>query len=355
MGHLRVIFIVPSTLFRDDLEGLPELLSVVRLAFHGRHRVLVEPSWRAEPSPHPLHAWLRGRAAIEARWIREAFDAALRSSPPPERVAVRLAAGATSSWARPTPTLTVADACSLAHAPLHLLLEDFEDDASLLFWAGRALENPSWARIEKARRHGWQEVEHGGGNGSMRRRVDALDASRALRTWVMFDHDGLQPGDDNRSPQAKRLAESCARRGIEPRWLARRSIENYLPPELLDRWAKDHFKGEDDGRFTSEEKLARRRALVDAFQRLTADQRRHYYLREGLRKDANREVGLPSVFSMIPWEDQAALACGFDEYDREGVSRLFGHPRAQVKAGVLKDDGSAGELRTILDSIVARL
>jgi hypothetical protein len=350
-----MIFIVPSTLFRDDLKALPELLSIVRLAFHGRHRVLVEPSWRDEPSAHPLHAWLRTRGAPEARWIRDAFDAALRSAPAPERVAVRLTDAGTSTWTPPKPTLTIADAFALAHAPLHLLLEDFEDDASLLFWGGRALQSPSWTHIEKAWRNGWLEVEHGGGNTSMRRRVEALDPGRALRTWVMFDHDGLQPGDGDRSPQAKRLAESCARQDIKPHGLARRSIENYLPPELLDRWAKDHFKDENDSSFTPEERLVRRRALVDAFQRLTVDQRRHYYLREGLQKDASRTLGLSPVFSMIPWEDQAALACGFDAHDRDGISRLFGHPRAQVKAGVLKDDGSAGEMRVILDSIVARL
>lgn len=355
MGRLPVIFIVPAALLRDDLAELPELLSIVRLGFHGRHRVLIDPAWRAEPSAHPLHSWLRTRAAPEARWLREAFDAALRSAPTPERVAVRVSDVATSRWATSTPTLTVADAFALAHAPLHLLLEDFEDDASLLFWAGRALQSPSWTRIEMARRNGWLEVEHGGGNGSMQRRVDSLDAGRALRTWVMFDHDGLQPGDDNRSSQAKRLAESCARKGIKPHGLARRSIENYLPTELLDRWARDHFKDETEGSATRTETLARRRALVDAFQRLTNEQRRHYYLREGLRKDATRNVGLTPVFSMISSEDQAELACGFDQYDRGGVSRLFADPRAQVKPGVLNDDGSAGELRVILDSIVARL
>ncbi len=355
MGHLPVIFIVPAALLRDDLPELPELLSIVRLGFHGRHRVLTDPAWRAEPSAHPLHSWLRTRAAPEARWLREAFDAALRSSPPPERVAVRLTDGATSSWATSPPTLTVADAFTLAHAPLHLLLEDFEDDASLLFWAGRALESPSWARIERARRSGWLEVEHAGGNGSMQRRVDSLDVGRALRSWAMFDHDGLQPGDDNRSSQAKRLAESCVRKGIEQHGLARRSIENYLPIDLLDRWANDHFKDETEGSATRPETLTRRRALVDAFRRMTREQRRHYYMREGLRKDATRDVGLDPVFSMIPWEDQAELACGFDQYDRRGVSRLFGHPRAQVRAGVLTADGSASELRAILDSIVARL
>lgn len=343
-----MIFRIQGTLFRDDLGELPELLAVVRLGFRRRHRVYLDPPG------YSLDGWLNSRPLAEAAWVRAAFDFSLRSQPATERVEVRVAEG-TTRWSAEPPELCVADAHRLAHMPLRLLIEDFEDDAHFIRWVGHALEGAHWLRLNEALAHGWAEVEHGGGNTSMCRKVDALDLFQVRRTWVMFDHDGLTPGDSNRSNNSRLLRERCDARTVRRHPLMRRSIENYLPVVLLEHWAKDHFKSEDEASFTRPEVQERRQGAVDAFKRLLPAQRRHYYFREGLRKDAARGGSLPAPFANLPWEDQVALACGFDAHDGAGITRLFGDPRARVQPRVLREDGSYGEAAAILKSIVEAL
>lgn len=343
-----MIFRIQGALFRDDLGELPELLAIVRLGFRNRHRVYLDPPG------HPLDGWLNSRPKGEAAWVRAAFECSLRSQPATERVEVRVVEGATR-WTENPPELCIADAYRLAHMPLRLLLEDFDDDADFIRWAGRALEGPHWIRVFRSLERGWAEVEHGGGNTSMRRKVEVLDNFHARRTWVMFDHDGLVPGDANRSGDSRRLLECCDAQGVRRHPLHRRSVENYLPPVLLERWALDQFRRAESERVTPLDLLVRRQGAVEAFKRLTPAQRRHYYFREGLGKDATRDGSLPAPFTTLAWEDQAALACGFDSLDNDGITRLFGDPRAVVKARVLREDGSDGEVSAILESIVEAL
>jgi hypothetical protein len=193
--------------------------------------------------------------------------------------------------------------------------------------------------------------------------VDASDrlkpSQRAQRTWVMFDHDGVEPGDDKRGPTPLKLVEHTATRDVGAHCLARRSIENYLPLVLLRRWAKGDF--DDPNRLIPQEERERRHVLVGAFARLKPTRQHHYYFREGLRKDARRDGTLPPVWAPTEVDDQIkvddlwALACGFDALDRDGITRLFGHPGARVKASVLRDDGSHDEAKAILRSIAEAL
>lgn len=358
-------FLLAQELFRDEGGDPHGLLTILRLAFEGRHVVCVEEG-------ADFAAWLGRRSDPERDWVRRAVDDSLRSAPHIEKVVVRVCAAASSRWSARPPELTVADACALAHAPLRLVLEDFEDDAHFLRWLGGALDDPFWRRVDYAMRRGWAEVVHGGGTGSMLRLVKALDdgrtdlpwgmvdasdrlkpSQRAQRTWVMFDHDGVEPGDDKRGPTPLKLVEHTAKRGVRGHGLARRSIENYLPLVLLRRWAKGDF--DDPDRMIPPEERGRRHVLVDAFARLKPIRQHHYYFREGLRKDARRDGTLPPVWAPTEVDDLWALACGFDALDHDGITRLFGHPGARVKASVLRDDGSHDEAKAILRSVAEAL
>lgn len=324
-------------------------------------------SCSSSPGPE-FQSWRARRPQSEQHWIAQAVDGVLRGGDPIEKTRLRVTTAPVSRWKSSPPELSLRDAAELAQAPLRLVLEDFEDDACFLHWIGRAFGDAIWHRIDKAMKRGWIEVVHGGGNGSMLRLVDALDGTRTdlpwgmsdgnnhlkaglrpERTWVMFDHDGLTPGPGQRGATAARLVARCAERGVAHHGLERRSIENYLPLELLRRWAKGYFDASD--RFTTPELTERRRLLVEAFERLKPAQQRHYYVRDGLQKDARRDGSLPEVWASLSLENQAALACGFDACDRDGITRLLRHAHAQVHARVLRQDGSDGEARAILRAI----
>lgn len=363
-----MIFQLSRELFAKDSSDLPDLLTILRLAFDGRHVVFVEDNTAFE-------SWRSRRTQPEQHWTREAIESSLRGVPHVEKFRARVCASTTSNWRASPPELSLRDAALLSRAPLRLVLEDFEDDACFLRWIGRAINDATWDKIDDAMKRGWIEVVHGGGNGSMRRLVDALDGTRTdlpwgmsdgdchlkaglrpERTWVMFDHDGLAPGPGQRGANAGKLAARCSERRVAHHGLERRSIENYLPLALLQRWARADFDAREQ--LTTPEIAARRRLLVDAFSVLKLAQRRHYYFREGLRKDAirdqndpRRDGSLPEVWASLSFEAQAALACGFDGCDRDGITRLFQHERAQVQRRLLQQDGSDGEARAILRSI----
>lgn len=354
-------------IFEHDGDDYLDLLSVLRHAFEGRHRVHLE---RSLPG---FRGWIRRRTNAEQAWIELALDASMRdlTSGSPHRARVLVTPA--SRWDLAVPELNTLDAAKLAAAPLRLLLEDFSDDGHFLAWIGKALGNAAWTRVRDSMLRGWVVVAHGGGNSSMRRLLCALapDASprpwgladgrgvirpdhHLCRHWVMFDHDGTAPGDDHRGANAARLAETCQGLGVRHHALQRRSIENYLTGPLLQRWSTGSF--EDAGTHLRPDVLQSRQQLCRAFSRLTKSQQGHYYFREGLRKDADKDLGAPAAaFASLSCVDQWALACGFDAYDRRGITRLFSDPRAAVSRQALLNDGSYSEAAKILQSIVEAL
>lgn len=177
-----MIFILARELFGDDSRAR-ELLSILWLGSSARHVVLVEVGQHYD-------AWLERRTASERAWVSEAVTDALRRHAHPEKVCVKVVTAAHSNWRATPPELSPDDAVVLAHAPLRLVLEDFEDDAQFICWIGRAVDDPNWRRIDHAMRHGWIEVVHGGGNGSMLRLVRALDDEGSALPWGMLDARG---------------------------------------------------------------------------------------------------------------------------------------------------------------------
>lgn len=357
-------FLLGSELFVPEDDGRHELVTILRCAFEGRHRVSVDTD------AAPVKRWLDRCLPHERAWIDEAVVNSARDFDGGGAFTVRVSSTHIASGSSVPLRLRLREAAALALAPLRLLLEDFEDDAHFLYWIGTALDNAAWRHVDKAMRNGWIAIEHGGGNTSMLRLLRALEPGRAprwgfttpagvlradrhpKRLWVMFDHDGTQPGDAARSANAQRLAEACTRFNVRHHPLRRRSIENYLPLTILNRWRSGDF--EDDHVALNAMAREQRRRLYDAFAALSVDQRRHYYLRDGLRKDA-REGELPATFASLALEAQGALACGFDALDKRSITRLFSDGRARVGAGALRVDGSHDEAVAILQSIVEAL
>lgn len=361
-----MLFHLADDIFAHDGDELHDLLSLLRHAFDGRHRVHVEPSGAR------FRAWLQRRSDAERAWVTQALDASMRNltSGSPRRA--RVLPTDASRWDEEVLDLSVRDAARLASAPLRLLLEDFEDDGHFLAWVGKALGNSMWSTVREAMLHGWIVVAHGGGNSSMLRLLRALkpDASprpwgladargvirpdhQLCRHWVMFDHDGTEPGDSHRGANAEKLATTCRDLRVRHHALGRRSIENYLPEPLLQRWSRGDFDA--PGIQRRDELLAQRQRLCDAYSRLSKDQQRHYHLREGLRKDSVSETGVPAAFTSISDEDRGVLARGFDGCDRHGITRLFSDPSAAVSTRTLRNDGSHREAAQIIQSIVEAL
>ena len=362
-----MLFLLADDVFAQDGDDLLDLLRVLRLAFEGRLRIHIGRAGQG------FRSWITRRTDAERAWIELALDASARDLPSGSPCCAKVLGAAASRWDLDVPELSVGDAARLASAPLRLLLEDFADDGHFLAWIGKALGNSAWSKVRDAMRRGWIVVTHGGGNSSMLRLLRALgpDASprpwgledarggirpdhHPCRHWVMFDHDGTEPGDDRRGATAAKLAETCRTLRVRHHPLRRRSIENYLPSVLLQRWSTGTF--EEPARRVAPDVLQCRQRLCDAFSRLSKDQQRHYYFREGLRKDADRETGaIDAAFASIPCADQWALACGFDAYDKRGVTRLFSDPRAAASAPALREDGSYNEAVEILQGIAEAL
>lgn len=362
-----MLFLLADDVFARDGDDLLDLLRVLRLAFDGRHRVHLERSGQG------FRGWITRRTSAERAWIEQALDASARDLSSGSPRCAKVLGVVLSRWDLDVPELNVGDAARLASAPLRLLLEDFADDGHFLAWIGKALDNSAWSRVRDAMMRGWIVVAHGGGNSSMLRLLRALapdasprpwgleDARGAIRPdhhpcrhWVMFDHDGTEPGDDRRGATAAKLAETCRSLRVRHHALRRRSIENYLPGPLLLRWSTGNF--EDAATRVRPDVIESRRRLCDAFSRLSKDQQRHYYFREGLSKDADKELGVPAAaFASLSCADQWALACGFNRFDGAGITRLFSDPGATPRAQALREDGSYNEAVEILQSIAEAL
>lgn len=146
--------------------------------------------------------------------------------------------GADQITGEPPWTLTASAAFRVLEEPLVLVLENQEADR--IFLEALLPDLRSWRDTHGVR------IEHGGGS-DMLRRIEEVSAhpTRRWRTFFVFDSDRLHPEElceDWEGPQPPDVCmgwnlERACREIRAARWrrLNRRSIENYLPREPLER------------------------------------------------------------------------------------------------------------------------
>lgn len=207
----------------DWQRSLIELL--VSLRRHESHSMLA--------APDSMLTWCAEHLPLFADYFRARLTAA---QPRTNALTISVSpTGATSAGGAPPWTLDAAATGEVINRPLRLVLENDESDRRFL--ASTVASFSAWCD------KGWVETVMGGGAAMGSKITTAgADAVARWRTFFVFDSDRLHPdefaagwappgGDGCQGHQFETLCAAIPRE----RWhcLERRSIENYLPPSVL--------------------------------------------------------------------------------------------------------------------------
>jgi hypothetical protein len=254
---------------------------------------------------------------------------------------VRVEAWEASDRASDIPRLTLEDAYQLLRRPLKILVEDrISDGAFIRHVCRHARSKLLREHLERAFAQEFAVFEHEGGNSSMIRFVENADGEEWLpwRLFILFDSDAKEPGAP--SEQAERLRESCGTSGVSYHQLARRMIENYLPPQALGGWVSEQP--------TNIKAEARR--VKDIFAgELGAEQRAHYHLKKGLSADADSIEELSPFWRDLSPRTMDILWEGFPK--AATLAERFRPGGHAFPSKWLERDGQLEDLHDIADAI----
>lgn len=328
---------VHDAVFADGTAGDEDRDELVMFALRGRHHVVP-----VDVQTPALDALLAARGWSE-RWrhARETNDRAF-ARVPLRSLEVGVWGDESVNPRPPRPRLDLATAVRWLRQPIRVMLENGRNDGKFLralaTLDGRVPMLDAWLS------DGRVVLENGGGLPEMRARLgeQLRDPLTWLRVFVVFDSDALAPGRS--SDDAKELDRICVRASVGHHPLARRSAENYLPPPRLVSWSEQ------------EDRPTKQR--VRAWTKLSAPQRHHFPMREGLSKDDgnpemlvrrtdDRGVDLYADLEVGP---RTILAQGFGREARE----LFdaGHPEWERW---LRNDGQADEVHELFRKLLSRM
>ncbi len=184
-------------------------------------------------------------------------------------------------------------ACRLADEPLVILVENRDSDGA--FVRRIVIE------LDKSLHRLWRcdgepiRFDSLGGAGQMPQAIENQTSGLPYRPRLVavIDSDRKGPGDSE-SKDARRLRETCNEHGL-PCWvLAKREAENYLPRTLL---------GERPNAGAGHARL------VEAWERLSDDQKDFFDMKEGLPKTPSAIE--EDLFDDLPDADRKILAAGF--------------------------------------------
>jgi hypothetical protein len=232
------------------------------------------------------------------------------------------------------PRATLADSIRFLQRTFSALLEDLVSDRKFLLKMATGEQRSALLELEK---RGLLTFVHGGGISSMPRFIDTWLAEGChghLRRWALFDSDALRPSEP--SDQSEALRRKCVAANVPHHQLTRRNIENYVPSFALHHWALKDWR--------------HRERLFKAFRRLSNDQRNHYNMKEGFKRDRDRQgKSAGNLFDGVSAADMAALETGFDKAIGEAFATEV------VREEHLKRDGSWGEMNPVVTDLVALL
>ena len=160
----------------------------------------------------------------------------------------------------------------------------------------------------------------------LRRRVKtyATYAQNYLNCTAVFDSDAPSPGVI--SPGARKAEEQCDNLELDFFRLKRRAIENYLMRDWLKTWVNN-------------KKDKSKIKIFDSFAKLSLEQRSHFHMKNGLRKDkADIENGTITLYNNVNKRDLVSLQNGFGH---NLASELYAEEWIQMVQSV--DDTAAWE------------
>jgi hypothetical protein len=328
---MRVILEAPLFTPAKVREDPLALLEVFSLCLDQEcHSLEVDP-----PEALEFKAWLDTLRESEREFVTflldESIERQARESP---SSGLRLADVPQVEWGGTLPRLPLRQALWLLRKPLRVLIEGINDEKFL---------HATVPHFYRERFEDWSarellKLEYRGGLPNLRHALgeECTVRERALRLFVMFDSDARRPGEPTR--ESREVARLCERGKLAHHQLKRRAIDNYVPPPALERWLKQEHSREFNDTW-----LPRLRA----FRQLKDEQRHHYNMKNGLRKDRDG-AGLADLFDGLAAEqpDQASL---LDEGFGENVATSF---KERIPDAWLTDDGQTPELMELFEKLL---
>ncbi len=327
-----MIVIIEDEIFASPSAGQLNLLGLFRLGFDGKHRIQADPIYGLSQDT-ALDRWLEQLPQLQREEVVLALEAGLEEDASgilPD-FAIRVGTVKEADWEASPLRLPLAAALKWLSEPLYLLLENLSNDGEFLRVVAPSPWRDHYLKLLEDR---FVDINHGGGVGDMKSRVEQIKRREALRMFALFDSDARLPGEP--SAQSEGLKHACGNGGVAHHQLRRRNIESYLPVKALMAWANKSVKGSRE-----------RRKKVEAFARMNDLQRHHFNLKGGFEKDRHHEI--PPFYgehASNPW-----LRNGFGET----IGSLFHEKDFPILEEWLIRDGQRQETTEILQSIFRRL
>lgn len=334
---MRVL--IHDAVFSDGVASEDDLDELLLLVLKGRHLAHLLD----EPSPH-VSAWLAARGWTE-RWQSATANARRSGARNPLVHVIEVDVVGSADARSRVSRMDVRAAVRILRQPLRILVENGRNDAHLL----RALSalDGRLASLRELEADGDIEFDNGGGLPEMHARMAGYvrDPHDRLRRFPIFDSDALAP--DQPSKAARDLAGLCERNHVGHHLLTRRAAENYVPPPRLEEWGD-----------AQDDEMKRR---ARAWCKLSAPQRHHFAMRDGLAKDE----GNPTAGHLDGRRDRTSgrdLFDGLDVGPRTILQRGFGRPVRGLFDGDrpewerwMREDGQTDEVRALFREMFSRL
>jgi hypothetical protein len=283
--------------------------------------------------PEELEAceWVGGRPWVAELMKKAALAGSYRSERCfPKRVVIVSDSG--ESGALPPQT-----AARFVVEPLLIMMENRFSDGRLI---DAALTFLAPAIVRKHREIAPKAIRYDspGGNGELPKLIQEYEAKARedgmpLRAIVLTDSDAEVP--EAVSCDALNVSQACNDAGIQCCILRKRSIENYIPDEVLDAWLP--YPGY-------------LRRTLDALKRLNVEQRDHFPMKKGLKLGAARDV-VKSLYQGVSVADQADLEQGFGQ---DVIHKLDDYADT-LSADALRRRDIQGELDHLVEMIANEL
>jgi hypothetical protein len=242
---------------------------------------------------------------------------------------------------------TADSARALAYTPLHVIVENFSSDGTLVKFAlqlfaskevlalclgAGAKQTPPALRVESP-----------GGHGEIPKLLDerigeAVTRGIIPRILVVTDSDGEWVGDVK--PHAQQLRNKCATAGVPCRLLSKRTVENYIPDSAWLAWA-------------AETQHASARPAIGALLRLTAAQRDYVNMGPGNTEpwDSSKSQASTLFIGVSPGDQALLKSANLKGRRSSGIAYiLHTYGPACTPADVQARD-SQGDLETLVQHI----
>ncbi len=209
--------------------------------------------------------------------------------------------------------------------PLFILMENRFTDGLFLNTILDVLSPEALTKLIRRTDGAIIEYDSPGGNGELPKLVESYVSKAAkqgipVRIIVFTDSDGYFPGDC--ADDARRVADACRAHGISYCILHKRTIENYIPDEVLLAWGQHPNK----------------KPMIAAFMRLNREQRDYFPMKKGLAKLDQYEAAL---YQSVDVNDFKELQRGFL---KKNIIELLKPHRAALSAGARRGRDGNGEL-----------